>query len=126
MAEELVDRTRDYLRKVHDIKGRRRKSDTEEVPLPGGDFETLMADPERLTPAFRLAILVTVLSLAPALVMMVTCFVRVVVVTHARPRESNAMSRSCVFVPPNIVVKSKFVTRRLGHSIAESPPPAPE
>jgi glycerol-3-phosphate dehydrogenase len=41
MAEELVDRTRDYLKKVHDIKVRRRKSDTEEVPLPGGDFESL-------------------------------------------------------------------------------------
>ncbi|MCP4006721.1 MAG: flagellar type III secretion system pore protein FliP [bacterium] len=44
------------------------------------DLDSLMDDPERLTPAFRLAILVTVLSLAPALVMMVTCFVRVVVV----------------------------------------------
>lgn len=41
MAEELIDRTRDYLRKVHDVKVRRRRSDTEDVPLPGGDFESL-------------------------------------------------------------------------------------
>ena len=44
------------------------------------DFESLTQDPTKLTPAFRLAILVTLLSLAPALVMMLTCFVRVVVV----------------------------------------------
>lgn len=44
------------------------------------DLEALAQDPTRLTPAFRLAILITVLSLAPALVMMVTCFVRVAVV----------------------------------------------
>ncbi len=44
------------------------------------DLEQMSADPGRLTPAFRLAILVTVLSLAPALVMMLTCFVRVVIV----------------------------------------------
>jgi flagellar biosynthetic protein FliP len=44
------------------------------------DFESLTQDPGKLTPAFRLAILVTLLSLAPALVMMLTCFVRVVVV----------------------------------------------
>ena len=41
MAEELVDRTRDYLKKARDIKPRRRRSDTEEIPLPGGDFESL-------------------------------------------------------------------------------------
>ena len=44
------------------------------------DLETLTADPSRLTPAFRLAILMTLLSLAPALVMMLTCFIRVLVV----------------------------------------------
>jgi flagellar biosynthetic protein FliP len=44
------------------------------------DLEAMTEDPTRLTPAFRLAILVTVLSLAPALVMMLTCFVRVVIV----------------------------------------------
>ncbi len=44
------------------------------------DFEQLTQDPAKLTPAFRIAILVTLLSLAPALVMMLTCFVRIVVV----------------------------------------------
>ncbi len=44
------------------------------------DLETLMDNPEKLTPAFRLAILMTLLSLAPALVMMLTCFVRIVIV----------------------------------------------
>ena len=44
------------------------------------DLESLTQDPSRLTPAFRLAILMTVLSLAPAIVMMVTCFVRIAVV----------------------------------------------
>ncbi len=44
------------------------------------DLEQLTQDPSKLTPAFRLAILMTLLSLAPALVMMVTCFVRVVIV----------------------------------------------
>ena len=44
------------------------------------DLDTMVSDPSRLTPAFRLAILVTVLSLAPALVMMLTCFVRIVIV----------------------------------------------
>jgi flagellar biosynthetic protein FliP len=44
------------------------------------DLEALTEDPTRLTPAFRLAILMTLLSLAPALVMMLTCFIRVVVV----------------------------------------------
>jgi flagellar biosynthetic protein FliP len=44
------------------------------------DLESLASDPTRLTPAFRLAILMSVLSLAPAIVMMVTCFVRVAVV----------------------------------------------
>jgi len=44
------------------------------------DLDTLTSDPTRLTPAFRLAILVTILSLAPALVMMLTCFVRIVIV----------------------------------------------
>jgi flagellar biosynthetic protein FliP len=44
------------------------------------DLDALASDPTRLTPAFRLAILVTLLSLAPALVMMLTCFVRIVIV----------------------------------------------
>lgn len=44
------------------------------------DLEKLTADPGRLAPVLRLAVLMTVLSLAPALVMMVTCFVRIVVV----------------------------------------------
>ncbi len=44
------------------------------------DLEALTQDPSKLTPAFRLAILMTVLSLAPAIVMMVTCFVRIAVV----------------------------------------------
>ena len=44
------------------------------------DLETLTDDPAKLTPAFRLAILMTLLSLAPALVMMLTCFIRVLVV----------------------------------------------
>ena len=44
------------------------------------DLESLTEDPTRLTPAFRLAILMTLLSLAPALVMMLTCFIRVLVV----------------------------------------------
>ena len=44
------------------------------------DLETLTSDPTKLTPAFRLAILMTLLSLAPALVMMLTCFIRVLVV----------------------------------------------
>jgi flagellar biosynthesis protein FliP len=44
------------------------------------DLESLTQDPSKLTPAFRLAILMTVLSLAPAIVMMVTCFVRIAVV----------------------------------------------
>jgi flagellar biosynthetic protein FliP len=44
------------------------------------DLDALSRDPGRLTPAFRLAVLVTVLSLAPALVMMLTCFVRIVIV----------------------------------------------
>ena len=44
------------------------------------DLESLTQDPSKLTPAFRLAILMTVLSLAPAVVMMVTCFVRIAVV----------------------------------------------
>lgn len=44
------------------------------------DLDAMASDPSRLTPAFRLAILVTLLSLAPALVMMLTCFVRIVIV----------------------------------------------
>ena len=44
------------------------------------DLEALTSNPEKLTPAFRLAILMTLLSLAPALVMMLTCFVRIVIV----------------------------------------------
>ncbi|MFQ5513737.1 MAG: flagellar type III secretion system pore protein FliP [Myxococcota bacterium] len=44
------------------------------------DLEKLTENPSRLAPVLRLAVLMTVLSLAPALVMMVTCFVRVVVV----------------------------------------------
>jgi flagellar biosynthetic protein FliP len=44
------------------------------------DLDGLTQSPEKLTPAFRIAILMTLLSLAPALVMMLTCFVRVVVV----------------------------------------------
>jgi len=44
------------------------------------DLEQLTQDPTRLAPVFRLAILMTVLSLAPAMVMMVTCFVRIAVV----------------------------------------------
>lgn len=44
------------------------------------DLDAMASDPARLTPAFRLAVLVTVLSLAPALVMMLTCFVRIVIV----------------------------------------------
>ena len=44
------------------------------------ELEALASDPTRLTPIFRLAILMTFLSLAPAIVMMVTCFVRIAVV----------------------------------------------
>ena len=44
------------------------------------DLEEATQNPDKLTPAFRLAILMTVLSLAPAMVMMLTCFVRVAVV----------------------------------------------
>ncbi len=44
------------------------------------DLEGLTQDPAKLTPAFRLAILMTILSLAPSIVMMTTCFVRVSVV----------------------------------------------
>jgi flagellar biosynthetic protein FliP len=44
------------------------------------DLEAIASDPTRLTPVFRLAILMTILSLAPAIVMMITCFVRIAVV----------------------------------------------
>jgi flagellar biosynthetic protein FliP len=44
------------------------------------DLEELTENPERLAPVMKLAILMTVLSLAPALVMMLTCFIRIVVV----------------------------------------------
>lgn len=58
-----------------------------ESPAPAGivsstlsELEALSQDPTKLTPAFRIAILMTLLSLAPALVMMVTCFVRIAVI----------------------------------------------
>jgi flagellar biosynthesis protein FliP len=44
------------------------------------ELEALSQDPAKLTPAFRIAILMTLLSLAPAIVMMVTCFVRIAVI----------------------------------------------
>ena len=44
------------------------------------DLQEMTDNPEKLAPVLKLAILMTVLSLAPALVMMLTCFVRVVVV----------------------------------------------
>jgi flagellar biosynthetic protein FliP len=59
------------------------------LPAGGGvlggalaDLDALTRDPGRLTPAFRVAVLVTLLSLAPALVMMLTCFVRIVIVLN--------------------------------------------
>lgn len=71
------------------------------------DLSKLTSDPEKLTPAFRLAILVTVLSLAPALVMMLTCFVRVVVVLSLL-RQAIGVQQ----VPPNqvLVALSLFIT----------------
>jgi flagellar biosynthetic protein FliP len=63
------------------------------------DLESLTRDPAKLTPAFRVAILITLLSLAPALVMMLTCFVRVVVVLTLM-RQAIGLQH----VPPNQVV----------------------
>jgi len=65
------------------------------------DLEQLTQDPTRLTPVFRLAILMTVLSLAPALVMMVTCFVRIAVVL-ALMRQALGVQQ----VPPTQVLMS--------------------
>ncbi len=71
------------------------------------DFEQLTQDPERLMPAFRVAILITLLSLAPALVMMLTCFVRVVVVLSLLRQAMGVQN-----VPPNqvIIALSLFLT----------------
>ncbi|MEE8556408.1 MAG: flagellar type III secretion system pore protein FliP [Myxococcota bacterium] len=63
------------------------------------DLESLTEDPGRLTPAFRVAILVTILSLVPALVMMLTCFVRIVVVLTLL-RQAMGVQQ----VPPNQVI----------------------
>jgi flagellar biosynthetic protein FliP len=63
------------------------------------DLDSLTRDPAKLTPAFRVAILITLLSLAPALVMMLTCFVRVVVVLTLM-RQAIGLQH----VPPNQVV----------------------
>ena len=71
------------------------------------DLETLTEDPGPLTPMFRVAILVTLLSLAPALVMMLTCFVRIVVVLTLL-RQAMGVQQ----VPPNQVIMalSLFLT----------------
>jgi flagellar biosynthetic protein FliP len=63
------------------------------------ELDSLTRDPAKLTPAFRVAILITLLSLAPALVMMLTCFVRVVVVLTLM-RQAIGLQH----VPPNQVV----------------------
>jgi flagellar biosynthetic protein FliP len=63
------------------------------------DLQSLTEDPARLTPAFRVAILITLLSLAPALVMMLTCFVRVVIVLTLL-RQAIGLQQ----VPPNQVL----------------------
>jgi flagellar biosynthesis protein FliP len=64
-----------------------------------GELNNLTSDPTRLTPAFRVAILMTILSLAPAIVMMVTCFVRVAVVLSLL-RQAIGVQQ----VPPNQVL----------------------
>jgi len=71
------------------------------------DLEALTADPAKLTPAFRLAILMTLLSLAPALVMMLTCFIRVLVVLTLLRQAIGVMQ-----VPPTQVLTalSLFLT----------------
>jgi len=71
------------------------------------DLDSLTQDPAKLTPAFRLAILMTVLSLAPALVMMTTCFVRVVVVLTLLRQAIGVQT-----VPPSqvLVALSLFLT----------------
>jgi flagellar biosynthetic protein FliP len=71
------------------------------------DLDALTRDPAKLTPAFRVAILVTLLSLAPALVMMLTCFVRVVVVLTLMRQAIGLQS-----VPPTQVIMalSLFLT----------------
>jgi flagellar biosynthetic protein FliP len=63
------------------------------------DLERMAADPTRLAPVFRLALLMTVLSLAPAVVMMVTCFVRVSVVLSLL-RQALGLQQ----IPPNQVL----------------------
>jgi flagellar biosynthetic protein FliP len=72
-----------------------------------GDLRALTDDPTRLTPAFRVAILMTLLSLAPALVMMVTCFVRVIVVLSLLRQAIGVQS-----VPPTqvLVALALFLT----------------
>ncbi len=65
------------------------------------DLEQLTQDPTRLAPVFRLAILMTVLSVAPAVVMMVTCFVRIAVVL-ALMRQAIGVQQ----VPPTQVLMS--------------------
>jgi flagellar biosynthetic protein FliP len=71
------------------------------------DLEELTENPEQLAPVLKLAILMTVLSLAPALIMMVTCFVRIVVVLTLL-RQAVGVHR----VPPTqvIVALSLFLT----------------
>ena len=63
------------------------------------DLDAITRDPAKLTSAFRVAILITLLSLAPALVMMLTCFVRVVVVLTLM-RQAIGLQH----VPPNQVI----------------------
>jgi flagellar biosynthetic protein FliP len=63
------------------------------------DLQNLTEDPSKLTPAFRVAILITLLSLAPALVMMLTCFIRVIVVLTLL-RQAIGLQQ----VPPNQVL----------------------
>jgi flagellar biosynthetic protein FliP len=65
------------------------------------DLERMAADPTRLAPVFRIALLMTVLSLAPAAVMMLTCFVRITVVLSLL-RQAIGVQQ----VPPNQVLVS--------------------
>jgi flagellar biosynthetic protein FliP len=78
------------------------------------DLGQLAQDPERLTPAFRLAILMTLLSLAPAIVMMVTCFVRIAVVLSLLRQALGVQN-----VPPNQVLMSLalFLTLFVMHPV---------
>jgi len=65
------------------------------------DLEAMAQDPTKLTPAFRVAIIMTILSLAPAIAMMITCFVRIAVVL-ALLRQALGVQQ----VPPTQVLMS--------------------